>query len=141
MLSSVDGFLVGNLLQSVCKHSVLYLSVIAQRSTSIAGRVDQVTRRRSSGNWSQKMISLFLHSNFFRWLKIQTSAACPVCAVTMSVDRTERPSLLQLRSCLPHCDCQNWSSRPRLLSAAGRRRAQALGMWLWQCLANFVLVP
>lgn len=123
MLSYVDRFLVGNLLQSVCKHAVLYLSVIAQRLTSVAVKVDQLNRRRSSSNWSQNRISLFLNSNFFRWLKIQTSAACMMCTVTMSMDRTERPScLLQLKSASPTVIAKTGSLGPGFYLQRARER-------------------
>lgn len=80
-------------------------------------------RRRSSSNWSQNRTSLFLNSNFFRWLKIQTSAACMMCTVTMSMDRTERPScLLQFKSVYPTVIAKTGSWSPGFYLQRARER-------------------
>lgn len=121
----ICGSLLGReLFQSVCKHAVLYLSVIAQRLTSIAAKVDRLTRKRCSSNWSQNRLSLFLQNDFFppplflRWLRIQASVVCAMCAVPVSMGRTEGLSLpLGLSKVAP------WA---QALTCRSRRKARAL---------------
>lgn len=127
----------GELFQSVCKHAVLYLSVIAQRLRSLAAKVDRLTRKRCNGNWSQSRLSLFLHSDFFflfsQWLRIQASVVCAMCTVPVSVGRTEG---LSLPLGLP--EVALWA---RALTCRGQEEGTCIDNVAMQCLANVVLVP